>query len=105
MTPFVGAVFAFGFNFAPTGWALCQGQTLPIANYEALFALIGTTYGGNGTSTFALPDLQGRTPVHMGQSTQFGTVYNEGQTGGTETNTITISQMPAHSHPVIFTAP
>ncbi len=103
--PYIGEIELFGFNFAPNGWALCNGQTLPINQNTALFSLLGTTYGGNGTSTFMLPDLQGRTPIHMGTSAQFGTNYFEGEVGGTETNTITINQMPAHNHPVIFTAP
>jgi microcystin-dependent protein len=84
----------FGGNFAPVGWALCNGQLLAIAEYEALFNLIGTTYGGDGETTFALPDLQGRVPVHQGP----GFVLS--QSAGEETVTLTVSQLPNHSHPL-----
>lgn len=93
--PFVGEIRLVGFNFAPQGWALCQGQLLPIAQNEVLFQLIGTTYGGDGQSTFALPDLRGRVPLHQ------GTGYFMGQSGGVEGVTLTTNQMPAHAHPLI----
>jgi microcystin-dependent protein len=86
----------FGGNFAPVGWALCQGQLLPISTYDALYSLLGTTYGGDGTTTFALPDLRGRVPVHQGTSQ--GTTYTLGQRGGEESVTITNNQIPGHSH-------
>lgn len=86
----------FGGNFAPTGWMFCAGQTLAISEYEVLFTLIGTTYGGDGVETFKLPDLQGRLPVHQG-SLQGNTVVI-GQSSGTETVTLTTNQIPAHSH-------
>jgi microcystin-dependent protein len=79
-------------NFAPVGWAFCNGQLLPISQYSTLFNLIGTTYGGNGITTFALPDLRGRVPVHQGKG------YNLGQSAGTETVTLSLNQIPAHSH-------
>src|SRR5258708_5738869 len=95
-TPYVGQLMLAGFNFAPVGWALCNGQLLAIAENETLFALIGTTYGGDGATTFALPDLQGRVPIHQGQ----GPVSNYiiGQNGGAENITLISSQMPVHSH-------
>jgi microcystin-dependent protein len=94
--PFVGEIRVVGFNFAPVGWFLCQGQLLPISEYETLFALIGTTYGGNGQTTFALPDLQGRIPVHWGSNGE-GT-YVIGQSSGTETVTLLTNEIPAHVH-------
>ncbi len=89
----------FGFNFAPVGWQLCNGQTLPISQYAALFALLGTTYGGNGTSTFQLPNLQSRVPVHQGQGTGLST-YVMGQQSGNENVSLLTSQIPGHSHMV-----
>ncbi len=85
----------FGGNFAPRGWALCEGQLLPISQYEALFALLGTTYGGDGQTTFGLPDLRGRVPVHPNDST-----IRAGGKGGSETVTVTTSQLPSHTHTV-----
>lgn len=93
--PYVGEIRMFGGNFAPAGWMFCEGQLLPISEYETLFNLIGTTYGGDGQSTFALPDLRGRVPVHMGS----GFVLAE--TGGVEEVTLTVSQIPSHSHPFL----
>ena len=90
--PFVGEIRMVGFNFAPQGWALCNGQLVPIAENETLFNLIGTTYGGDGQSTFALPNLQSRVPVHMGAG------YQIGQLGGVEQVTLTVNQMPSHFH-------
>lgn len=93
--PYVGEIRMFAGNFNPAGWMFCEGQLLPISEYETLFNLIGTTYGGDGQSTFALPDLRGRIPVHMGDG------YVLAETFGTETVTLTTSQIPAHSHPLI----
>ena len=87
----------FGFNFPPRGWALCNGQLLSISQNTALFSLLGTYYGGNGTTTFALPDLRSRVPVHQGTGTGLST-YVVGQSGGTETVTLGVTQMPAHNH-------
>jgi microcystin-dependent protein len=95
--PFVGQVIRVGFNFAPAGWMQCQGQLLPISQYETLFSLIGTTYGGDGQTTFALPDLQGRVPLSMGQGQGLAN-YAIGQNGGSETITLTGAQMPQHQH-------
>ena len=92
--PFIGEIKAFAGNFAPQNWALCNGQTLSIAQNPALFSLIGTYYGGNGTTTFALPDLRGRGVVHQGGS---GVI---GQTGGAETVTLTTANLPAHNHAI-----
>ena len=97
-TPFVGQLALVAFNFAPVGWAFCEGQVLPISQYTALFALIGTTYGGNGTTTFALPDLRGRVPIGQGQGTGL-TNRNMGQVGGAETNTLSIAEIPPSHHP------
>ena len=98
--PFVGEIRLVGFNFAPAGWAFCNGATLAISENDTLFNLIGTTYGGDGQSTFNLPDLRGRTPVHMGQGTGLSN-YVEGQTGGVEQVTLTVTQIPQHSHPML----
>ena len=97
MEPFVGQIILVGFNFAPVGWFLCQGQLVPIAQYETLYALLGTTYGGDGTSTFALPDLRGRVPTHEGQLSG-GSFYNIGQQLGTEEVTLISNQIGAHTH-------
>ena len=96
-TPFIGEIRLFAGNFAPRGYAVCFGQLLPISQYDALFALIGTTYGGDGQTTFALPDLQGRVPVHQGQGLGL-TSYIMGERYGTETVTLTSGQLPVHSH-------
>lgn len=95
--PFLGQLATFGFNFAPTGWATCQGQVLPISQYSALFALLGTNYGGNGTSNFQLPNLQGCVAVGQG-SLPGGSTYEIGEIGGLNTVTLTSGQMPLHSH-------
>jgi microcystin-dependent protein len=87
----------FGGNFAPAGWAFCDGQLMPIAENDALFTLIGTTYGGDGQETFGLPDLRGRIPLHMGTSTT-GTTYTLGESAGSETVTLTTQQIPVHNH-------
>jgi microcystin-dependent protein len=95
--PYVGVIFAHAGTFAPVNWALCQGQVQQIANNEALFTLIGTTYGGDGQTTFSLPDLRGRMPVGQGQGTGLSN-YVIGQAFGTEQVTLTTNQMPAHNH-------
>jgi len=102
MDPFLGMIAIVPYNFAPFGWALCNGQILSIAQNTALFSLLGTFYGGDGIQTFALPNLQGRVPVHMGSSSQGEFVL--GEAGGSDTATLTISQLPAHSHPVNATS-
>jgi microcystin-dependent protein len=98
-TFYVGQIIQFGGNFAPTQTAMCNGQILPISQNTALFAIIGTFYGGNGTSNFALPNLQGRRMIHAGQGGGLSP-YVQGQTGGTETVTLTTSQMPVHTHTI-----
>lgn len=95
--PFIGQMQTFAFPFAPRNWAQCNGQLLAISAYTALFSLLGTTYGGNGTTTFALPDLRGRVPVGLGQLAG-GNTYDWGEVAGTETVTLLASQMPAHTH-------
>src|SRR5436853_5875391 len=95
--PYVGEIRMFGGNFAPAGWMLCEGQLLPISENETLFNLIGTTYGGDGQSTFALPDLRGRLPMH------FGNGFILAETGGAEEITLTVSQIAAHTHPMLAT--
>lgn len=95
--PFIGEIRMFGGNFAPAGWALCDGQLVPISENDALFNLIGTTYGGDGQETFALPDLQGRIPVHQGTG-QDGINYQLGEKAGVESVTLTVQQIPAHNH-------
>jgi microcystin-dependent protein len=95
--PFLGMIIIVPYNFSPRGWAFCNGQILPIAQNTALFSLLGTTYGGNGQTTFALPDLRGRWPNSSGQGPGLSN-YDLGQVGGTESTTITINQMPAHAH-------
>ena len=93
--PYVGEIRMFAGNFAPAGWMFCEGQLLPISENETLFNLIGTTYGGDGQSTFALPDLRGRIPIH------FGNGFTLAETGGVESVTLTVAQIPAHSHPAL----
>lgn len=95
--PFIGQILIVSFNFAPKGWAMCNGQLLPINQNQALFSLLGTTFGGDGRQTFALPDLRGRVPIHQG-SLSGGSDYGLGEIGGEETVTLTINQMPAHTH-------
>jgi microcystin-dependent protein len=95
--PYVGEIRMFGGNFAPAGWMFCEGQLLPISENETLFQLIGTTYGGDGESTFALPDLRGRIPIHQGNG------FILAETGGAEEITLTVNQIPAHGHPLIAT--
>jgi microcystin-dependent protein len=95
--PFVAEIRIFPFNFAPKGWAWCQGQLLPLSQNTALFSLLGTTYGGNGKSNFALPDLEGRAPMHPGQGSGLS-LHDLGETGGSETVTLLESEIPAHVH-------
>lgn len=97
MDPFVAEIRIFAFNFAPKGWAFCNGQLLPISQNTALFSLLGTTYGGDGKSTFALPDLQGNAPMHPGQGPGLSP-RDLGETGGSETVTLLETEVPAHSH-------
>ena len=99
MEPFLGEIRLVAFAFAPRGWALCAGQLLPISQNTALFSLLGTTYGGDGMTTFALPDLRGRVPVGAGQSAT-GSGYELGSTGGKETVTLATNELPRHSHAV-----
>ena len=94
--PFIGEIRMFGGSFAPAGWAMCQGQTMPISQNETLFNLIGTTYGGDGQSTFDLPNLAGRVPIHAG--TNAGITYTIGESAGVESVTLTTQQMPSHNH-------
>lgn len=101
---FIGEIRAFSFGFAPKGWAQCNGQLLPINQNQALFALLGTMYGGDGRVTFGLPDFRSRTPMHVGSG------FNQGQIGGEESHTLTIAELPSHAHSVqgnssIATAP
>ncbi len=91
--PFLSEIRIFSFNFAPQGWAMCNGQFLPINQNQALFSLLGTTYGGNGQTNFQLPDLRGRVPMHVGSQ-------NLGQRGGEEAHTLSINEMPTHTHPI-----
>jgi microcystin-dependent protein len=99
-SPFVAEIRMFAGTFAPRGWATCDGQLLPLSQNTALFSLLGTTYGGNGKSNFALPDLQGSAPMHPGQG-QGLSLYDLGQTGGSETVTLLQSEIPSHNHPVV----
>lgn len=92
--PYLAEIRMISFGFPPKGWAFCNGQSLPINQNQALFSLLGTTYGGNGTTSFNLPDLRGRAPVHMGEG------YTQGQAGGEATHTLSVHEMPAHSHVV-----
>jgi len=95
--PFVAEIRIFPFNFAPRGWAWCDGQLLPLSQNTALFSLLGTTYGGNGKSNFALPDLQGRAPMHPGQGPGLS-LHDLGETGGSDTVSLLESEIPSHSH-------
>lgn len=96
---YIGEIRMFAGNFAPTGWAKCEGQLLSIAQNTALFSILGTTYGGDGQTTFALPDLRGRAPIHYGQGPGLSN-YVIGQQGGTETTTLTVNNLPAHNHSI-----
>jgi microcystin-dependent protein len=100
--PFVAEIRIFPFNFAPKGWAFCNGQLLPISQNTALFSLLGTTYGGNGKSNFALPDLQDRAPMHPGQGKGLS-LHDLGETGGSDTVTLLVSEIPSHTHALMAT--
>ena len=102
MDEFIGTIKAFGFSWAPRGWASCDGQLLAIAQYQALFSLLGTTYGGDGRTTFGLPDLRGRVPISQGTGSGLSN-RKMGTKSGTETNVLNTAQMPAHAHQVNFT--
>jgi microcystin-dependent protein len=102
--PFVAEIRIFPFQFAPKGWAWCNGQLLPLSQNTALFSLLGTTYGGNGTSNFALPDMQGNAPMHPGQGPGLS-LHDLGETGGSETVTLLESEIPSHSHALNSLAP
>jgi microcystin-dependent protein len=97
--PYVGECRLVGFNFAPAGWTICNGQLLPISEYDTLFNLIGTTYGGDGQSTFGIPDLRGRVPIHQGAGPGFS--FSIGQVGGVEQVTLNVQQIPTHSHSLV----
>jgi len=99
MNPFLAEIIMFGGNFAPRGWAFCDGQLLPISQYSALFSILGTTFGGDGRTTFALPDMRGRVPVHPGNGPGL-TDRRLGQKSGSETVTLTVSQIPSHNHTI-----
>lgn len=100
-SPYIGEIRIFAGTFNPVGWAFCDGALMPISENEALFQLIGTTYGGDGQTTFGLPDLRGRVPIHMG--TMSGTTYIIGENGGVESVTLTTQQLPIHNHPPLAT--
>lgn len=100
--PFLAEVRIVGFNFAPRGWAFCDGQILPINQNQSLYSLLGTTYGGDGRTSFALPDMRGRTPIHVGRSNG-GAVHMLGQKSGEETHTLASNEMPQHTHPLVAT--
>ncbi len=102
--PFVAEIRIFPFNFAPKGWAWCDGQLLPLSQNTALFSLLGTTYGGNGKSNFALPDLQGRAPMHPGQGPGLS-LHDLGEAGGSDTVTLLQSEIPAHTHSILVQVP
>jgi len=93
--PFIGEIKVISFNFAPNGWAFCNGQLLPISQNQALFSILGTSYGGDGRTTFGLPNFQGRMPIHQGQG------FNPGQLGGEVAHTLTVNELPAHNHPAM----
>lgn len=101
--PYVGEIRMFAGNFAPAGWMFCEGQLVPISENETLFQLIGTTYGGDGQSTFALPDLRGRLPIHQGSGPGLSN-RQIGESGGAEEVTLTTAQIPSHNHPLLATS-
>ncbi len=96
--PFLAEIRIVGFNFAPRGWAFCDGQILPINQNQSLYSLLGTTYGGDGRTSFALPDLRGRSPIHVGSSN--GTSHSLGQKSGEETHTLSVAEIPQHTHSI-----
>jgi len=97
-SPYIGEIRMFGGNFSPAGWAMCDGQLMPISQNDTLFTLIGTTYGGDGQETFGIPGLQGRIPVHMGTNPGTGTTYQIGESAGVESVTLSTQQIPSHNH-------
>jgi microcystin-dependent protein len=99
-TLFIGEIRMFGGSFPPAGWSFCDGTEYPISEYDTLFNLIGTTYGGDGQQTFCVPDLRGRVPVHQGTGSD-GTTYQIGELGGVESVTLSVNQMPVHTHPFV----
>src|SRR5688500_6270598 len=99
--PYIGEIRMFGGSFAPAGWAMCQGQLMPISENDALFTLIGTTYGGDGQETFGIPDLQGRAPMHAGKGPAVSQTYQLGEKGGVESVTLSTQQIPIHNHAVV----
>lgn len=99
--PYIGEIRMFGGNFAPAGWAFCDGQLMPISENDALFTLIGTTYGGDGQETFGIPNLQSRAPIHQGTNPTSGTTFIVGETGGVENVTLTTQQIPQHNHALL----
>jgi microcystin-dependent protein len=99
--PYVGEIRMFAGSFAPSGWLFCSGQQLPISENDVLFQLIGTTYGGDGESSFNLPNFQSRFPIHMGTSTASGVTYNIGEMAGVESVTLSTQQIPSHTHPLL----
>lgn len=96
-TPYLGEIRVFAGSYAPKGWAFCDGQLMSVVQNQALYSLLGTTYGGNGVTTFALPDLRGRVPIHFGNRQGYGTV-NLGESGGSEAHTLSLQELPAHTH-------
>ena len=99
--PYIGEIRMFGGSFAPAGWAFCNGQLMPISENDALFTLIGTTYGGDGQETFGIPNLQSRVPIHAGQGPGISQNYQLGETGGVESVTLSTQQIPVHTHPLL----
>jgi microcystin-dependent protein len=100
-SPYIGEIRMFGGSFAPAGWAMCNGALMPISENDTLFNLIGTTYGGDGQETFAVPDLQGRVPIHQGQGPGISQTYQIGETAGTESVTLSTNQIPIHTHALL----
>lgn len=103
-SPYIGEIRMFAGNFPPSGWAFCDGQLMPISENDALFVLLGTTYGGDGQETFGLPNLQGRLPIHAGQGPGITQTYQLGESGGVEQVTLTTNQIPIHNHPLLATS-
>lgn len=98
--PFIGQIKTVGYTFAPLNWSLCDGQSLTISSNQALYSLLGSTYGGNSRTNFNLPDFRGRAPVNYGTSTAFGTLYQQGNSGGSQAHHMSLAEMPSHTHDV-----